>query len=86
MERAKRILRILIVILISPITVAVFCVGIGTMPITYGVICSYFYIKDGGDFNVEDADCYTDAVFDFLMEDMWHLPAKYILKLKKYED
>lgn len=83
MEYVKRVLRVLAIALLSPLIVGAFCVGIGTMPLTYGVICSYFYVKDGEDFNRKEADYYTDAVFDFFMEGIWHLPVKYILNFKQ---
>jgi hypothetical protein len=82
MEYVKRILRVLVIALLSPLMVATFCIGIASMPLTYGIICAYFYIKDGNEFNSKEADHYTDVVFDFFMEGIWSCPTKYILKLK----
>jgi len=82
MEYAKRILRVLVIVLLSPLMVATFCIGITSMPLIYGLICSYFYIKDGNEFNEKEVDYYTDVAFDFFMVGVWKLPAKYILKVK----
>lgn len=82
MEYVKRTLRVLAIALLSPLMVATFCIGIASMPLTYGFICAYFYIKNGNEFNNKEADYYTDVVFNFFIEEIWHLPAKYILKLK----
>jgi hypothetical protein len=83
MEYVKRVLRVLAIALLSPLMVASFCIGIASMPLTYGLICAYFYVKDGNEFNHhKEADYYTDVVFHFFMEDIWNLPTKYILKLK----
>ena len=82
MEYVKRVLRVLAIALLSPLMVASFCIGIASMPIIYGLICAYFYVKNGNEFNHKEADYYTDVVFHFFMEDIWHLPTKYILKLK----
>lgn len=82
MEYVKRILRVLVIALLSPLMVATFCIGMASIPLTYGVICAYFYVKDGNEFNNKEADYYTDVVFNFFIEGIWHLPTKYILKLK----
>lgn len=82
MEYVKRVLIVLVIALLSPLMVATFCIGIASMPITYGLICAYFYVKDGNEFYNKEADYYTDVVFNFFMEDIWHLPTKYVLKLK----
>lgn len=86
MEYVNRILRVMLLALLSPLMVALFVVGIATLPLTYGLICAYFYVKDGNDFNNKEANYYTDVVFDFFMEGVWQLPTKYILKFKQYED
>jgi len=83
MEYVKRVLRILAIVLVSPLIVGAFCVVIGTIPLTYGIICAYFYVKDGENFNHKEADYYTDAVFDFFMEGIWNWPVKYILNFKQ---
>lgn len=81
MEYIKRFLRVLAVAFLSPLIVATFCVGMVSMPLTYGLICAYFYVKGVNEFNKE-ADYYTGVVIDFFMEDIWNWPTKYILKLK----
>jgi hypothetical protein len=82
MKYFTRILRALALVLLFPFIVAVFFVGLASMPLVYGTICIYFYVKDGDSFNSKEADYYTDVVFHFFMEWIWDYPRKYILKLK----
>ena len=80
MKYVTRILRILAMILLFPFIVGSFCIGMVMMPLVYGTICIYFYVKDGDSFNSKEADYYTDVVFHFFMEGIWDYPRKYILK------
>lgn len=82
MEYVKRVLRVLAIALLSPLMVAAFCIGIVSMPLIYGIIMAYFYVKDGNKFDEEEADYCMNVVFDFFIEGIWQWPTKYILKLK----
>ena len=82
MKYIIRILRVLCLVLVYPIIITAFCVGIVMTPFTYLAISSYFYVKDGNNYNSKTPDYYTDVVFNFFMETIWEWPIKHVLKLK----
>jgi hypothetical protein len=82
MKYIIRTLRILVLVLLFPLILVVFFAGLVIMPLVYGTICIYFYIKDGNNYNSKNSDYYTEVVFHFFMDGIWVWTIKHILKLE----